>query len=83
MLYVLSKKPKLRVWHDARQLVPSPQTQVNIKNTLQRLEGVDHIQVRPSWGSVQTAFRTGFDSRRGRLGDKAFLPGTPASRASA
>lgn len=77
MLYVLSKKLKLRVLAmTLDNWFLSPQTQVNIKNTLQRLEGVDHIQVRPSWSSVQTAFRTGFGFEKGTpLGDKAFLLG--------
>src|SRR5687767_11954303 len=55
MLYVLSRKLKLRVLAmTLDNWFLSPQTQVNIRNTLQRLENVDHVQVKPSWSSVQT-----------------------------
>ena len=77
MLYVLSRKLKLRVLAmTLDNWFLSPQTQVNIRTTLQRLETVDHVQVRPSWCSVQTAFRAGFSFQPGTpLGDKAYLLG--------
>ena len=77
MLYVLSKKLKLRVLAmTLDNWFLSPQTQVNIRNTLQRLDNVDHILVRPSWTSTQTAFRAGFTFEKGtQLGDRAFMLG--------
>jgi tRNA(Ile)-lysidine synthase TilS/MesJ len=77
MLYVLSKKLKLRVLAmTLDNWFLSPQTQTNIKNTLQRLENVDHIYVRPSWATIRKFFQAGFTFEKGTpMGDKAYLMG--------
>jgi hypothetical protein len=77
MLYVLSKKLKLRVLAmTLDNWFLSPQTQVNIRTTLKCLDTVDHVLVRPSWTSTQTAFRAGFTFEKGTpLGDRAYLLG--------
>ena len=67
MLYVLAKRMKLRVLAmTLDNWFLSPQTHVNIQNTLRRLETVDHIVVRPSWSTVQQFFQAGFCSSEAR-----------------
>jgi hypothetical protein len=77
MLYVLAKRLQLRVLAlTLDNWFLSPQTFTNIRTTLQRLETVDHILLKPSWTLVQKSFRAGFDFAPGTaMGEKAFLVG--------
>jgi hypothetical protein len=77
MLFVLARTLKLRVLAlTLDNWFISPQTFTNIRTTLQRLETVDHILLKPSWNLVQKSFRAGFSFERGTaMGEKAFLVG--------
>jgi tRNA(Ile)-lysidine synthase TilS/MesJ len=77
MLYVLSRRLKLRVLAlTLDNWFISPQTFNNIRTTLQRLESVDHILLKPSWNLVQKSFRAGFGFEPGTpMGEKAYLVG--------
>jgi len=77
MLYHLAKKMRLKVLAlTLDNWFISPQTLLNIKTTLQRLECVDHLFVKPAWSQVQKTFRSGFELKEGTsLGEKAFLLG--------
>jgi hypothetical protein len=77
MLYVLAKRLKLRVLAlTLDNWFLSPQTLTNIKTTLQHLEGVDHILLKPAWRLVQKSFQAGFAFEPGTpMGDKAFMVG--------
>lgn len=77
MLYALAKRLKLRVLAlTLDNWFISPQTHTNIRNTLQRLETVDHILFKPSWTVVQKSMQAGFSFQPGtQLGDKAYVVG--------
>jgi tRNA(Ile)-lysidine synthase TilS/MesJ len=77
MLYVLSKRLELRVLAlTIDNWFISPQTHANIKTTIQRLDTVDHILLKPSWRLVQRSFQAGFAFERGTpVGDRAFMFG--------
>ena len=77
MLYVLAARLKLRVLAlTLDNWFISPQTFANMRTTLQRLETVDHILLKPSWRLVQKSFQAGFAFEPGTpMGEKAFLVG--------
>jgi hypothetical protein len=77
MLYVLATRLKLRVLAlTLDNWFISPQTFTNIRTTLQRLDTVDHLLLRPAWGVVQKSFQAGFSFEPGTpMGEKAFLVG--------
>lgn len=77
MLYVLARRLKLRVLAlTLDNWFISPQTVTNMHSTLQRLETVDHILLKPSWTLVQKSFSAGFAFEPGTpMGDKAYLVG--------
>jgi hypothetical protein len=77
MLYVLARRLNLRVLAlTLDNWFISPQTHVNIRTTIQRLDTVDHMLFKPAWSVVQQSMKAGFGFERGTpLGDKAYVVG--------
>lgn len=77
MLYTLAETLKLRVLAvTLDNWFLSPHTFQNIKTTLRKLSGVDHVLLKPSWAMVQAFFQAGFSFAPGTpMGDRAYLMG--------